>query len=249
MRKVLIITFLLILYINANAQTVIVAVSANAQYALNDVIKLFTKKYPSIKVKKVVSSSGKLTNQIIKGAPFDIFLSADMKYPSFLYEKGFALNKPKVYAYGVIVIWTTKDIPLKKLKLKAITKAKKIAVANPKTAPYGKESIKILKKAGIFPKVKNKIIFGESISQVNYYILKGIVDVGFSSKSSVIYYKNINNNQWIEVDKNLYNPIKQGAVILKNARGKIYAIKFYNFLFSKEAKEIFKKYGYIVADE
>ncbi|NPA51469.1 MAG: molybdate ABC transporter substrate-binding protein [Aquificae bacterium] len=228
------------------AKSIIIAVSANAQYAVDEIINTFKKENPKVDIKKVVSSSGKLTNQIIKGAPFDIFLSADMKYPNYLYKKGYTINKPKVYAYGLIVLWTLKPLPLKKEKLNILQKVKKIAVANPRTAPYGRESINIIKKLGILEQIKTKIIFGESISQVNYYIIKKLVDVGFTSKSSVLSPKMKNKGIWVEVDKNLYKPIEQGAVLLKTAKDKKSAYTFFEFLFSSKGKKIFEKYGYLI---
>ncbi len=246
-----IITALIFLYFyNTYAKdSIILAVSANAQYVIDEIIKAYKQKHTDVSIKKIVSSSGKLTNQITKGAPFDIFLSADMNYPIFLYKKGLTITKPKTYAYGLIVLWTTKNFSKKDLNINIIYKVNKIAIPNPKTAPYGRESIKILKNLKVFKKIKNRIIYGESVSQVNYYILKGFVDIGFTSKSSVLAPVVKSKGIWVEVDKNLYNPIKQGAVLLKNAKNKKQAYEFFRFLFSKKAKEIFKKYGYLVKDE
>lgn len=242
-----VILFLLLVFFSVHGEEITVAVSANAQYAIKDIIQEFRKLHPDTNIKTVVSSSGKLTNQILRGAPFDIFFSADMKYPSFLYKKKIAITKPKVYAYGVLVLWTAKDIPLKNLNI--LLQVSKIAVANPKNAPYGRESINVLKNTNLYQKVKSKIIYGESIAQVNFYIVKRLVDVGFTSKSSVLSPKLKHTGKWLEIDKSLYNPIKQGVVVLKNGKGKKTVFSFYKFIFSKKAKEIFQKYGYIVKDE
>lgn len=238
----------LILTIYANA-SIILAAAANTQYAVDKIIDIFKSKY-NINVRKVISSSGKLTSQITHGAPYDIFLSANMKYPLFLYKKGFVVNKPKVYAKGVLVIWTLKNFNLKNWE-ESLKKAKKIALPNPKNAPYGKAAVTVLKKKGIFKDIKEKIVYGESVSQTNQYIVSKIADIGFTAKSVVLSPKMKNLGKYKDIDKNLYNPIAQGVVITKYGykNHKDEVLKFYNFLFSKKAKEIFKKYGYVTRNE
>lgn len=229
-------------------QKIRVAVSANASFVTQALKKDFERKNKA-KIELIVSSSGKLTAQISHGAPYDIFLSADMKYPDNLYNAGYSLNKTRVYAIGSLVLWTLKnnkiDKGLESLKSASI---KTIAVANPATAPYGAAAIRTLKKLGIYAAIKNKIVYGESISQVNQYLLSGVADVAFTAKS-VIKSPNLNGKgKWIEVAADLYSPIRQGAVILKHASennpGGVSA--FYKYLFSTEGKSIFKSYGYIV---
>ncbi len=236
----------LLLGVCANA-AITVAASANVQYALNDIIKEFEKTYNK-KVKKVVSSSGKLSLQITKGAPYDIFLSADMKYPFFLYKKGYAATKPKLYAKGTLVLWTMKGIDLKDWEKSLIKEAKKIALANPKNAPYGKAAIEVLKRKGVFDKVKKKLIFGDSVSQTNQYIASKIADAGFSAKAVVLSPKMRGKGEWIEMDKTLYEPIKQGVIVTKHGykKQKNEVLQFYRFLFSEKAKSILKRYGYEV---
>ncbi|NPA53924.1 MAG: molybdate ABC transporter substrate-binding protein [Aquificae bacterium] len=225
-------------------KTLLIAAAANTQFAVNEIKKAFEKKYPEIHVKTVISSSGKLAAQILKGAPYDIFISADMKYPLFLYKNNKTVGKPKVYAYGTLVLWTTKNIKIENIKQLKEPFIKKVAVANPKTAPYGRESINVLKHYKIYKDVKNKLVFGESISQTSQYIHRGLVDIGFTAKSIVLAPKMKNKGHWIEIDKKTYEPIKQGAVILKNTKNLETSKKFFEFLFSKEAKDILKKYGY-----
>ncbi|RMA97910.1 molybdate ABC transporter substrate-binding protein [Hydrogenothermus marinus] len=238
MKKFSSLVLILLFFYNSYGKTITIAVSANAEYAIKEIASIFEKKY-NIKVSEIVSSSGKLANQIIRGAPFDIFISADMKYPQFLYKKGFALEKPKIYAYGIVVLWTMKNIPLKSVKVLTKDNIKRIAVPNPKLAPYGKASIEILKNYKIYQKVKNKLIYGESVSQASLYIYKGLADAGFTAKSIVLAPKFKNKGNWIEIDRTKYKPIAQGVVLLRK-NGKL----FYQFLFTKESKEILKKYGY-----
>ena len=245
MKKFLLLIVLLIPLLAA-AQKLKIAVAANAQFVANKLAEAF-KKETGIDADLVVSSSGKLTTQIEQGAPFDVFLSADMKYPQDLYEKGFAAEKPREYAYGKLVIWTLKNEPLSKGPA-ALTAPQftKIAIGNPSLAPYGKAAIQALTKLKLYDELKPKIVYGESIAQVNQYLLSGAADAAFTAKSIVLDPSQQTKGKWIEVDDRLYQPIAQGVVILKSAQGKNLtdAKRFYSFLFSKQAKRIFTAYGY-----
>lgn len=230
----------------SNAQTLRIAVAANAQFVTQALKKSFIKQ-DSVKIEIIVSSSGKLTAQIMNGAPYDIFMSADMKYPQTLYKNGKTLNKPKIYAKGKLVLWTMKDISYnKELKVLNNPLIKTIAVANPATAPYGMVTISALKRAGIYKQIKNKIVYGESIAQVNQYLLTGVADIAFTGKSVVLSPRLIGKGYWKEIPNSLYQPIQQGVVILQNAKrsGLKEAEAFYRFLFSKTGKDIFRKFGY-----
>ena len=245
MKKILII--FLSLYLSSFAKELNLALAANVSYAINDLIKEFNKTNKNIKVKYVIGSSGKLTAQIKNGAPYDLFLSANMKYPNNLYKKNLTLNKPLVYAKGSLALLSTKSKGLSsKLKLLTNKEIKRIAIANPKTAPYGIASKEALEKSNLYEKIKNKLIFGESISQTVSYSVTA-ADIGFIAKSSLYskkmkkFKKDIN---WVEVDDSLYTPTKQGIVILKKTKVKDEAQAFFNFIKSKNAKNIFKKYGY-----
>jgi molybdate transport system substrate-binding protein len=227
-------------------QTIRVAVAANAQFVTGALKEAFQKKNRA-DVQLVVSSSGKLTAQITHGAPYDIFLSADMKYPEHLYTAGYTLNKPETYAYGSLVLWVVKNVNLAEgLDMLKSGTIKTIAVANPATAPYGVAAIQALKKAGIYKAVKDKIVYGESIAQVNQYLLSGVADAAFTAKSVVKAPALAHKGRWIEPADTLYSPIRQGAVILKHARDNdLTDVKaFYEFLSSPEGKSIFESFGY-----
>jgi molybdate transport system substrate-binding protein len=229
------------------ADSLKIAVAANVRFAFDEIAVAYEKK-SNIKIIPIVSSSGKLTAQIEHGAPFDIFLSANMKYPTYLYKKNLAITKPKVYAFGTLVLWSLNnniDIDLKKLNDKKI---KKIAIPNPKNAPYGVESLKVLEKLHIKKDIYSKIVFGDSVSQTNQYIYSRSADIGITAKSVVLSPKMKTKGRWKEIDKNDYSPIKQGVVILKHGykKNKKISLDFYNFIFSKDGQKILKKYGYII---
>jgi molybdate transport system substrate-binding protein len=125
---------------------------------------------------------------------------------------------------------------------------KTIAVANPATAPYGVAAISAMKQAGMYDAVKNKIVYGESIAQVNQYLLSGVADVAFTAKSVVMSPELKNKGKWTRVSDSLYQPIEQGVIILKYAKEHDLkgAEAFYHFLFSAEGKAVFRTFGYEV---
>lgn len=226
------------------AQNLKVATAANLQGIIKVLSADFTKK-TGIGIDPVIGASGNLVAQVRNGAPFDIFLSADMGFPQKLYAEGFAMAKPVVYASGSLIICSTRNIGFENWERLLLTPSiKKIAIANPKIAPYGIAAEEALQKKGVLSEIQSKLVFGESISQVNTYITTGVVDVGFTTQSLVkdgkttLYYK--------VIDQKTYSPIQQGMVLLKHAAGNADAEKFYKYIQSPEAKKIFKEYGYIV---
>ena len=226
-----------------------VAVAAN----LSDVIEVFKAEFaktnPNTKVNTVLGASGKFTTQIKAGAPFDLFLSADMTFPESLYAEKLAVTKPIVYASGALAMMSTRGLDLSKgIGIITDAKVEKIALANPKTAPYGTASIEAFKNAGIYDKVEAKLVFGESISQAVQFATTA-ADVGFVHKSafyseSMKKYKE--GKEWVNVDTKLYTPIAQGIVLLKQAENNAEAKAFYDFVLSAKAKQIFQDYGYLV---
>jgi len=231
--------FLLILTIKLFATTIYIGSAANLTYALPELIKSFKKKYVNIDIKLIISSSGKLTAQILRGANIDIFLSADMKYPEKIYKAGLAKTAPKVYIKGKIIILSLKH---KNISLKDLVNFNTIAISKPLTTPYGKAAIEVFKNAGIYKKIKDKLVFTETVSSVLVYV-KNYADVGIISKSA-IYSKNVKNLgkfYYKDIDSKLYTPINQGILLLSDKKA---AKEFYDFMFTKTAKNILKKYGY-----
>ncbi|WP_418179943.1 molybdate ABC transporter substrate-binding protein [Aliarcobacter lanthieri] len=231
------------------AGTVNIAVAANVSYAINDLIAEFNKTNPDTKIEVVLGASGKFTAQIQNGAPFDIFMSADMKFPETLYKEKLTATEPVVYAQGSLAMLSAKEIDFSKgIEVVINDNIKKVAIANPKTAPYGTAAIEALKNANILDKVENKFVYAESISQAVTYALTA-ADVGFIAKSllyedKMAKYKE--NVHWVSVDPKLYTPIDQGIVVLNKAKDNAEAKAFYEFILSDKAKEIFKNFGYLV---
>lgn len=223
------------------AQTLRIAVAANAQFVAKK-LQIEFKKETGMETELVIGSSGKFTAQIKAGAPFDVFLSADTQYPDALYQDGLTLNKPKVYAYGRLVFWSVKKTTM--LPYLAEDSKEKIAVANPKTAPYGLAAVSVLNKTGMMEMINSRLVYGESIAQVTQYMQSGAVDAAFTAKAVVLDPAMKNKGHWLDIDTKLYPPIAQSAVILKSTKNEAAAKKFYTFLYGKKARAIFKKYGY-----
>ena len=223
-----------------------IATSANMQYAIKEIATAFTKK-TGVHCEVIIASSGKLAAQIIEGAPFDIFASADLKYPQMVYGKGKAINRPEVYAYGTLILWSKDAIPITSLAMLTEDHIHHIAVANPKTAPYGTAAVEALKHHNIYDQVLTKLVYGESVAQANQFITTKAAQIGFTSKSTVLSKNKTISGNWIEISRDLYSPIEQSCVLLNsNPKKRKTSELFYEYLFSKESKAILKKFGYLV---
>lgn len=240
------------------AGEITVAAAANVTYAMGELVKEFNKTNPDTKVQVTLSSSGKLVSQIENGAPFDIFMSADMKFPQALFDKKLTSTAPVIYAQGALAMLSSKELDYSKginvLNDSSITK---IAIANPKTAPYGAAAVEAIKNAKIVG-AESKFVYAESISQAVTYATTA-TDIGFIAKSSLYedkMSKYKENKNWLTVDPKLYTSIDQGIVIIDHSNNLVGLINdkvkkdevkaFYDFILSPRAKKIFENYGYLV---
>ncbi|WP_321315891.1 molybdate ABC transporter substrate-binding protein [Halarcobacter sp.] len=240
---------LLLLVSSVFADKINIAVAANVSYAISELKAEFNKIYPDIEVHETLTSSGKLTAQIKNGAPYDLFMAANMKYPNALYKDGLAVTRPLIYAQGSLAYLSNKKLDYSKgINLVTQSNIEKIAIANPKTAPYGKAAVEAMTNGGVYDKIKGNLVYAESISQTVTYALTA-TDVGFIAKSTLYsdkmkqYKKGVN---WEDVDSKLYTPINQGIVLLKRAENNPSAAAFYTFMLSSKAKKILNDYGYLV---
>jgi len=243
------ILLILCLSLSLYAGTIHIAVAANVTFPTKELKKEFKKLYPQTDVKVTFGSSGKLTTQIINGAPFSLFMSANMGYPNDLYDYGFATTRPIIYVQGALVYFSVKKMDFSQgMNLLKEKKISKVAVANPITAPYGKAAFEAMKNAGVLESIMGKIIYAKSISGTVSNALN-LTDVGIVAKSALYaprmrkYKENIN---WVDIDSRLYTPINQGIVILKTGEKNDEVKAFYDFILSNKAKEIFKSFGYFI---
>lgn len=229
-----------------HAETLNVAVAANLQYVFTELASNFTKT-TGIEVKPSFGASGKFYTQITQGAPFQVFMSADMDFPQKLQDAGQTLEAPKPYALGSLVVWTTRDLKIEDWqKLVNDPAVSHIAVANPQTAPYGREAIHALTTFKLADAAKPKLVYGDNISQATQFITTGAADFGFTAKSLVLSPEARGKGHWVDVPATAYSPIEQGAALLKYAKDHDLAAAqaFYRFIYSPAAKTIFEQNGY-----
>lgn len=227
-----------------SAQNLKVAVAANLQGVIKVLQEDFARK-TGIRIEPIVGASGNLTNQIKNGAPFDVFLSADMAFPEDLFKSGFSSSKPIVYALGSLIICSNQTLDFNNWdRLLQTEQIKKIALANPTTAPYGKAATEVLQRKGILQKIQPKIVYGESIAQVNIYLTTGVATVGFTTEALITDAANKQKLYWKRIDPGTYQPIQQAMVILKHAAKNAQAAQFFKYMQSVAARTILQKYGY-----
>ncbi|MDD5349988.1 MAG: molybdate ABC transporter substrate-binding protein, partial [Chthoniobacteraceae bacterium] len=167
-----------------------IAAAADLQFALDDLVKEFNTKNPASQASVTFGSSGNFYAQIQNGAPFDLFLSADIQYPRKLAEAGLVAGDVFPYAVGRIVVWVPKKSPVDvaKLGIKALLESSihKIAIANPEHAPYGRAAVEALKALKVYEQVQPKLVFGENIAQTAQFVQSGAADIGIIALSLAI---------------------------------------------------------------
>ena len=221
-----------------------IAAAANVREALEEIAKGFQEQ-SGYTCEIVSSSSGKLAAQIREGAPFDLLVSADRAYPMALHREGYTAEPPGVYAFGRLVLWSASAASAPSLADLKAHQTRSIAIAQPDIAPYGRAAREALEHYGLYQDLRPKLIYGESIAQVNQFVSSGAADYGFTSLSTVRSRQFGGQGHWTEVDQAAYQPISQAACLLKSASTqRAGAIEFYTYLFSGTARRVFQAYGY-----
>jgi molybdate transport system substrate-binding protein len=236
--------FLMLLCCSLLAQSVKVAVASNLLLPMQAIEKKFESKYP-YEVELIPGASGTLTSQIINGAPYQIFVSADDKYIDEVIDKDKAHGGPQILCFGTVYLWVKKGIegsdPEATLKSEAV---KSIGLAHPDLAPYGKLARDWLEVKQVGVLVHDKIVYGASVGQVNQYIAAGSVDAAFTSNSLKFSQKK-SDGSFIKIEEIWMDPVPQTMVILKtDGSGLFIATLFKDFLISKDARKIFQDFGY-----
>jgi len=228
-----------------SAADITIAAASDLNFAFKEIVPLFEKKSgESLSIS--FGSSGNFYAQILNGAPFDLFFSADINYPSKLEEAGLAdPGMLHQYASGRIVIWVPKDSPIdvKNLGMKALLEpsVKKIAIANPNHAPYGMAAVEAMNHFKIYESVKEKLVLGENVSQAAQFVESGAADLGMIALSLALGPTLKERGLYWEV------PVKQGVVVLKKGKNPKGARDFLLFLQGVEGRNILEKYGFITA--
>lgn len=235
----------------ARTQEIRVAAAADLKFAMQDVSVQF-EKLTGKKVDVTYGSSGNFFSQLQNGAPFALFFSADIDYPRKLEAAGIA--EPGTlyeYAIGRISIWMPADaqVDLSSLGWKALldTSVRKIAIANPEHAPYGRAAVAALQKAGIYDQVKSKLVYGENISQAAQFVQSGNAQAGIVAMSLAVSPGMKDGKRW-EIPAGMHPPIEQAAILLKAATNKNAARAFLEFVKSKTGRATLANYGFTFSD-
>ena len=243
-----ILALVLVLSVAAQAQEITIAAAADLSTALPEIAASYTKQTGQT-VKLSFGSSGNLTTQIQNGAPFDVFFSADEDYPKQLIEKGLA-DKDTLYRYAVgrLVLWVpnASQVNLQKLGIWAMLdpSIKKIAIANPAHAPYGRAAEAALKHFAIYDQVATKLVFGENVAQASQFVESGNAQAGLIALSSALAPAMKDKGRYWIVPPDSYPALNQAAVVLSRSKQKDAARRFLEFLRSPEATAILKNYGF-----
>jgi molybdate transport system substrate-binding protein len=223
-----------------------VAAAADLSFAMRDLAVQFEQQ-SGCKVSLSYGSSGNFFSQIQNGAPFDVFLSADLEYADRLAKAGLTLDNVYEYAVGRLVLWVPAnagfDPAAQHWSTLLAPSVSKIAIANPEHAPYGRAAVAALKKAGIYDRLREKLVYGENISQAAQFVQSGNAQAGLLALSLTLAPSMQSGKSW-EVPQDLYPPIRQGAAILKDAKNPEQARRFLVFLRSADARATLRKFGF-----
>ncbi|MFI5114196.1 MAG: molybdate ABC transporter substrate-binding protein [Terriglobales bacterium] len=237
----------------AAAQEITVAAAADLIAALPEIAAKYKGQTGRV-VNLSFGSSGNFTTQIQNGAPFDIFFSADEEYPKQLIADGFA-DKDALYRYAVgrLVLWVPSEsgLDLRKLGIRALLdpSIKKIAIANPQHAPYGRAAEAALKHFAIYDQVATKLVLGENVSQAAQFVESGNAQAGLIALSHALAPAMNNKGRYWIVPLDSYPTLNQAAVVLSRSKQKDAARKFLDFLRSPEATTLLKNYGFSLPSE
>jgi molybdate transport system substrate-binding protein len=229
-----------------------IAAAADLQFALVEVTSAFALANPGVTVTVTHGSSGNFYAQLLNKAPFDLFLSADLSYPRKLVEAGVADGTTEfLYSRGHLVLWVPKASPIavEQLGMRALLHpaAKKVAIANPRVAPYGRAAEAALARLGLLEAVQPRLVFGENITQTAQFVQTGAADIGILALSLAKAPVMAASGRFWELPEDAYPPLEQGGVILNHARNRADALAFRAFMQSPPALEILRRYGFMVA--
>lgn len=232
------------------AEKITIAAAADLKFALDEIVVLFNKVHPVDRVKTVYGSSGKFQTQIRQGAPFDLYFSADISYPRALRAEGFAASEVQSYAVGRIVLWSAvMDASKMTLADLADPAIRKIAIANPRHAPYGKRAEEALRAAGVWEKVEGRLVYGENIAQTAQFVQSGNVQIGIIALSLAFNPELSRRGGYALIPDDLHQPLEQGFIITKRATANLLAQAFARFMAGNEARAVMRRYGFVLPSQ
>jgi len=232
----------------AVAEEITIAAASDLNFAFKELVAEYEKSTGN-HVKLTLGSSGNFFAQIQNGAPFDLYFSADIAYPRKLEEAGLTVpGSLYQYAVGRIVLWTGNGSHLdfsKGLQILSETTIRKIAIANPKHAPYGRAAVAAMEYAQVYDQIKDKLVLGENISQAAQFVESGAADVGIIALSLAFAPPMQAAGHYWEIPADAYPPIEQGAVLIMSGKNQERAKDFLSFIQGAEGQAMMKRYGFV----
>ena len=248
--KLLLCVCLTFLSISAQAEKITIAAASDLKFAMDEIVSTFKKANPNDEVDVVYGSSGNFNTQIQQGAPYDLFFSADISFPRELVNKGFAASDVTPYAFGRIVLWSA-SLDATKMTLNNLTDPNitRIAIANPKHAPYGKRAEEALRASGLWEKIEPKLVYGENIAQTTQFVQTGNAQAGIIALSLAGSPELVKKGGYWLIPDNLHKPLEQGFIITKRAESNETAKRLANYMISNPVREVMTKYGFVLPGE
>lgn len=229
--------------------TINVAAAADLMFAFEEIRTEFARHHPDIQVQVTYGSSGNFFSQLSNRAPFDLFLSADIDYPRRLIEQGHGISDSEFsYAIGRIVVWVANEsaLAIESRGLEALTDSsvRRIAIANPQHAPYGRAAISALRHFELYDQVVEKLVSGESVAQACQFVESGAADVGILARSLAMSPSMQKKGRFVEIPDEAYPPIVQGGIVLSGANNERAARHLRAFLLEAKGREILQRFGF-----
>jgi len=226
------------------ATETLVAVAANFSEPARQIARAFKEK-TGHDILLSFGATGNFYNQIVQGAPFDVFLAADREHPQKAVTEGYGVAGTNfTYATGALVLWSAKPDVVKGAETLESSLVSHIAYCTPETAPYGQAAVEVMQNIGLCKALQLKLVEGQNIAQAFQFVKTGNAEVGFVALSQVI---NENGGSRWDIPQRYYSPIRQDAVLLKKGQNNETAKAFLAFLQSPQACEIIRKYGYTLS--
>lgn len=233
----------------AQAEKITIAAAADLKFALDELLVEFKQAHPKDEVEVIYGSSGKFHTQIQQGAPFDLYFSADIRFAQLLEQAGFAASPVQAYAIGRIVLWSqSRDASQMTLASLTDPAIKRIAIANPKHAPYGMRAVEALKKSGLWDKVEAKLVYGENIAHTAQFVQTGNAQVGIIALALALNPELASKGGYWLIPDELHAPLEQGFIITKRAGKNVLAKQFAVYMGSEPAREVMTRYGFVLPD-
>lgn len=248
--RILLIISVLVLATPAHAEKITIAAAADLKFAMDEIVASFKQTNAEDDVEVIYGSSGKFHTQIRQGAPYDLYFSADIAFPRALGQAGLAASEVKPYAFGRIVLWSA-GMDASKMTLESLLdeKVTRIAIANPRHAPYGKRAEEALRAARLWEKVEPKLVYGENIAHTAQFVQSGNAQVGIIALALAVNPELSGKGGYWLIPDELHEPLEQGFIITKRAAGNVLAQRFSDYMGSNPARAVMKKYGFVLPGE